>query len=767
MKYILIAVLYAVAAVLFFCMCSSHRRGTSVARKLSALMGMAIAIIISYSAFLLSGNQTVATVALSVYYCYFDWLSFYMMYFTLTYTGRERKIGTVGRILAAAAALDNLLILTNAFHGQVFTLTRVSFPRLGLLWEVMDDTVLFGLHLCFSYVCFILVAGLLVLAFVRTPRFYRRRFSVIFLMLGLVLGLNGLFLCFDLPIDISLFVYCPLGCLIYFYSVVYQPKEMIVRMLNNVVNNEKDAVLCYDYWNQCVYANRMAGQLFGEHSGEWAWTNYLEQMQKKADGAEPLERDIELMHQGRKLYFSITYQTLYDNRNGRIGSYCIFADRTREKESFLEQHFHLTHDALTGLFNREFFLTNAAEMLRKNPGTSYYMVCSNIRGFRLFNDLFGEKRGDELLKTEARLIQSFASETSVYGRILGDEFALLLEEKNYREEVFLRGMEEMRRQFDCKQYQLYIQMGVYRITDPEEPINVMCDKCRYAMEEAQKDYSITISYYGEGLLKKSMYEHQMISEFEKGLQRNEFVMYLQPQISGMGRMLGAEALVRWNHPERGLLYPDSYIELLERTGMIYRLDRYMWNLAAAKLREWEQAGIRDCYISVNISAKDFFYLDLLEEFTSLVKQYGINPKHFKLEITETVLANRPKLLFQTLDSLRAAGFEIELDDFGSGYSSLNMLKNMEMDVIKIDKAFLDESEQSERGETILAMMIQMIRKLGIDVVAEGVETEYQLGSLKKMGCGIFQGYYFDKPLTVSRFETKYFKKSGTEGENAK
>ena len=241
-------------------------------------------------------------------------------------------------------------------------------------------------------------------------------------------------------------------------------------------------------------------------------------------------------------------------------------------------------------------------------------------------------------------------------------------------------------------------------------------------------------------------------------------MYLQPLVRADRTLKGAEALARWVHPARGLIMPVNFISVVEKTGLISKLDEYMWELAARKLREWKDIGRDNLTISVNISAKDFYYTDLYKTFTGLVEKYGIAPGNLNLEITETVLMSDLQHHMETLTRLQDYGFVIELDDFGSGYSSLNMLKDITADVLKIDMLFLRETEHTVRNRIILQSVISMAKQLGMAVITEGVETEEQLESLKKMGCELFQGYYFSRPIAVEEFEQKYI--GGAAGKKA-
>lgn len=283
-------------------------------------------------------------------------------------------------------------------------------------------------------------------------------------------------------------------------------------------------------------------------------------------------------------------------------------------------------------------------------------------------------------------------------------------------------------------------------------------KFRQTISEGKERRSFDISYnrvYDDKLLKRTLEERRVIGEFEGALERKEFKMFLQPQVNTHGKVYGAEALVRWQHPDRGLLSPFFFIDILETTGLIYKLDMYMWECAAAKLSEWKKKGDTVHYISVNISTKDFYLIDVYEVITSIVKKYDIEPKMLKLEITETALMSDLKKNMEVIKNLRGYGFKIEIDDFGSGYSSLNMLKDISADVLKIDMAFLRATENEVKGQDILETIISLGGKLGMEVITEGVETDKQLLMLTEMGCHIFQGYYFSKPIPVEEFEQKY------------
>ena len=279
----------------------------------------------------------------------------------------------------------------------------------------------------------------------------------------------------------------------------------------------------------------------------------------------------------------------------------------------------------------------------------------------------------------------------------------------------------------------------------------MCDKAFIASETIKNNYETNIAYYDDKLLKRTLEERRVIGEFEGALERKEFKMFLQPQVNTHGKTYGAEALVRWQHPDRGLLSPFFFIDILETTGLIYKLDMYMWECAAAKLSEWKKKGDTVHYISVNISTKDFYLIDVYEVITSIVKKYDIEPKMLKLEITETALMSDLKKNMEVIKNLRDYGFKIEIDDFGSGYSSLNMLKEAPVDEIKLDMRFLSAADPYGRAEEILHMIITMGNHMKLSIIAEGVETEQQKVMLQGFGCNKAQGYFYARPMREAEY----------------
>lgn len=435
-----------------------------------------------------------------------------------------------------------------------------------------------------------------------------------------------------------------------------------------------------------------------------------------------------------------------------LGSYL---GTTRENAAvYAKLEYRLNYDSLTKAYNRYGFYKNAQKLIKEHTDTEYCLILSDIKSFKLINEIYGENIADKILIDEVNIIRQKMKGNSVLGRLNGDIIAMVIPKEYLSEKEFSDMIKLLSDRYSNKNFRLHIYLGVYYIKDVNETIRQMVDKVSLVIMKSKGNMSNYILYYDENSYRNDIFKQQLIGEFETALNENQFCMYLQPQTDNDGNMLGAEALIRWNHPNMGLIMPGAFIECFEDAGLIYRLDNYIWEEAAKQLKIWKDSGY-NYYISVNISAKDFYHIDVYQTFKNLVSKYGIDTDKLHIEITETALSEDKQAAHKTIERLHDEGFIIEIDDFGSGYSSFNFLKDVCADVIKIDRVFLKKSSHEERGEQILRSIISLSHDIGMDVITEGVENVDQLSMLAKMNCDWFQGYYFSKPITVGDFEEKY------------
>lgn len=755
----LLAAFCCAAMVLYVFITRVYRDAGELRKPIIRLLCLAIYVVILQGIFVFCTNRTVATFVIGLYFAGIDWLLIEMLCYIEAYTQLVRISSVVKHIVRFLAVVDAVNMMINVRFNHVFWLYSRPLYDGYSGWGVDRTSVWFQIHLIFAYSLVLSCVIFLLNKAFRTSSFYRAKYLTVLEMFIAVVVVNAVSMLTDSPYDISVFLYCALVIQVCYYSLFYKPKELINRTLALVVNDIKDVVLCFDDAVKCVYTNKMAIEYFGEMTSEKVGelTSKLEAKIRKyrLEGTESFRYEASIPIGERNVLFAVNYNRLVDKKGSYIGCFFTMHDRTEELEKFREEHYRITIDQLTGVYNRQYFFERAEQLIKTNQDTEYLMVCSDIKGFKLYNDLFGTDQGDRVLVYLAALLKQHATSRMVYGRISADEFALVMPKDRYREEFFLEMIGMIRGRFSSKRYQMHINVGVYEICDRTEPIFSMCDKAKLVIEEYRSDYSAVVSYFDDKLLEQSLYGRKLVSEFDRALENHEFCMYLQPQFTADGKVLGAEALVRWQHPERGLLSPGQFVDVFEQAGLIHRLDRYIRELAVAKLEEWKNRGREDLYISVNISAKNFYYLDLYEELTGLVEKYGIKPESLKLEITETVMMREMRKHSEPMEKLRRYGFQVEIDDFGSGYSSLNMLKSIDVDVVKIDMCFLDRTERIERGTKILSTIIALLKHLDMGVITEGVETKEQLEALKDMGCNLFQGYFFDRPIPVDEFERKY------------
>jgi len=299
-----------------------------------------------------------------------------------------------------------------------------------------------------------------------------------------------------------------------------------------------------------------------------------------------------------------------------------------------------------------------------------------------------------------------------------------------------------------------LSFGICKVEDYKTPIITLCDCASLAKKNIKGNVIHLIAYYDEALRQKGIDDKDIENEMSSALLEHQFEMYLQPKVSICSSdVVGAEALVRWNHPKRGVISPDRFIPLFEQNGFIVKLDYYIWEEAFATIHRWLKEGYTPVPISVNVSRVHIYNMDILTVLVNLSKKYKVPTHYIELELTETTYFNNFDKLSKLVLDLKKEGFTLSIDDFGSGYTSLNMLKDIPIDVIKIDKGFMNEIVGTERGKTVIRYTIAMAKQLNIDVIAEGVEDFSQVEFLYEAGCEIAQGYFYSKPLPIYKFES--------------
>lgn len=409
-------------------------------------------------------------------------------------------------------------------------------------------------------------------------------------------------------------------------------------------------------------------------------------------------------------------------------------------------------DQLTGLYYPKGFMEEARRFIPGAVPGAYCMAAIDILHFRLYNKLHGRDGGDRFLRRTAQRLEAIRAEHSgATGYFEGDNFCVVMP---WRMELLEQLWEAVAA--DINQEGSVIGavplLGVAPIDDLELPPEIYYDRATLALGQAAARSHIIC--YDPGMENDLEEEMRLLLEVTGALERDEFIFFAQPQCDiSTGKVVGAESLVRWQSPTKGIIPPGKFIPALERSGAIYLLDRQVWEKVFQWLRSWIDRGYRPVPISINISRIDIMSMDVPAYLLSLLEKYDLPPKYIKAEITESAYAEEDETINSTVDRLRAAGFLVMMDDFGSGYSSLNMLKSVPVDVIKIDMRFLEIGEgEEQKGIGILESIVNMARLMGLPIIVEGVETLQQENVLRSMGCRYTQGYYYYKPLPIDQFE---------------
>ena len=422
--------------------------------------------------------------------------------------------------------------------------------------------------------------------------------------------------------------------------------------------------------------------------------------------------------------------------------------RLRESASTLRE---VEYDDLTGIFTRQAFFHHAERVLRENPNIDFTLAISDIQDFTLVKERYGTKIADELLLQNVAMMRSAQVENYIYGRYDDNQFVVMAPSSE-------RYMEMRRRNKGSLTLPLpeegvaVLKFGVKRNIAHDIPVKEHCRHALMALDTVKHVYGMNYAWFDDNMQK--FYDRRVAIErsMVKALKRNEFQIYYQPKHdSRTGRLVGAEALVRWTHPEFGFLSPVEFIPVFEQTGFISEVDFYAWKRTCQNQRKWQEKGLRIVPISVNCSRSELLQNDFLRKWFKPLKDNNLTPESMHLEVTESLFSEQLDRLAKVLRECQERGVKIELDDFGTGYSSLSMFQLLPLDIVKFDMAFVKGLDNPRQAQ-VMAACVRLVRNLGMEITAEGVETSEQLYKVKRMGIDTVQGYYYSHPLPKEEFE---------------
>lgn len=461
---------------------------------------------------------------------------------------------------------------------------------------------------------------------------------------------------------------------------------------------------------------------------------------------------------GEYVWCRISLVSIFDDLGSVEALVGTIEDVDKETKIYKDLKYKAEYDSLTGVRNFNKFCDDTKSLLKANPNKNYAIISMDIDKFGIINDLYGVENGNNVLRQLAIIFQRTLSSLVIYCRLYGDMFVICM---NYDKVSDIEAViKKIAKEIEKSKFIMEItpSFGVYIIDDKDSPVSVMCDRASIVKRTVKGNLEKKYAFYDSEFRNRLINERNMEKELQPSLEAHKFTMYLQPKYNMItGEIVGAEALARWDIEKNKCLYPKDFIPLFEKNGSILKLDEYIWEEACRTIKKWLASGLKSVPISVNVSRLHIYNPNFTDMLVWLTQKYEIPKELLVLELKENLFFDENENVERVLNKLKNIGFSLEMDNFGLGYSSLNMLKNIYIDTVKLDKNFIKNLE-NERERVVVKHAVALANELELKVVAEGVETEEQMQFLLKCGCNVAQGFYFATPLTIDQFEYKAFYK---------
>lgn len=736
-------------AALGVCAVAARRSHKAIGHAVWLLLISLLPPVVGNLIIIASGNRTTALIGCYTYFVGMDFVMYALLAFTIKYCFLRWPKG-LRAFIYALLALDAAQLLANPFFHHAFGIETLQLD--GFAYHRMVPLLGQRIHRIVDYGILAAVLVVFVVKLVRSPRIHSERYSVILATMLATTAWESYYIFSRVPVDRSMIGFGVFGLLVYYFALHYRPMRLLDRLLAGIASQSPEALFFFDGNGRCIWANPQGEALTGvdERDYEPAATRLVKLFGVPDPSSDWSVRRVTGQGDDAR-YYTIEKHTLADARDKAAGSFLSVRDNTEEQMALKRERYIARHDVLTGIYTRTYLYERIAERLGVDREPRYLIVFVDVKDFKIVNDIFGSAFGDYALKRIAEWVSENLSENCLYGRLAGDTFGVCLPAEEFNPARIEDKLSRFVVREGSIEHHILIHLGVYEVAEPGLEVSVMFDRAHMALTTIKDDYQKHIAWYDEAMRRQVLWSQHISTQLSDALAQRQVRPYLQPIVDVAGRVLGAEALVRWIHPTDGFLSPAAFIPVFEKNGMIAQVDKHMWRCACEALARWKDER-PDLFISINISPKDFYFMDVAAELRAIVAEFGIEPSRLRVEITETVMMTDVEHRVEMLKDLRRDGFIIEIDDFGSGFSSLNMLKDMPVDVLKIDMAFLTNAEDDAKARTIVRNVIQLSKELGIESLTEGVETDAQRRMLTEMGCKLYQGYYFAKPMPVEDFE---------------
>lgn len=738
------------------CLISAVRTKKTIGYSVAFLVtGMMIPVLGNFL-IVISPNELLSTVGYYIYFLGMDAAIFAAWRFMYVYCGMGRPKRLLLTLIYFLFGIDIIQYILNPFLHLAFTTEKIVVESMNYYRLVPNIGQTYHRIICYGLFLSILVV--FAVKAITSPKVYVERYSVMLLSMVAVGAVETYYIFTRHPMDASMVGFGLFGLLVYFFALHYRPMKVLDKMLASMASDMQDALFFFDNGGRCIWVNEPGRKLIGVAKDKY---------DDVKTNLEFLFDDLDLNSSGwskrailgtgdEAQYTYLSMRSAVDDDGKITGSYLSVRDVTEEQRDMKREFYNSTHDSVTGLYTKEYLHECIVQRLQNDHKTDYMIAYVEIANLKLVNDVFGHMFSNYAIKQISEIIKNTSRKNYLYGRLSDDAFGILIDKADFDKDAIEKIVDNITVKDENMEHRILIHVGIYDV-DPDEEIDVplFFDSARLATTMINSDYQKNIVFYDDNLRDKIIHNQLLTNQVKEAIQAKQIRPYLQPIVDSKGILKGAEALVRWIHPDEGFMNPNAFIPLFERNGLIAEVDKHMWKSACEILADWKDRGI-NAFLSINISPKDFYYLDVISELKRLVETYKIDPVRLRIEITETAVITGSANLLKLVDELREYGFIVEMDDFGSGYSSLNLLKDMDIDVIKIDMQFLKDSESNRKAGLIIESIINMSEKIGVDTLMEGVETAKQYEQLYAMGCKLYQGYYFSKPVALEEFEQQWF-----------